>query len=80
MDDSLIEGSPGAGAVNTSASPSLNVSWLSACGHPYLCPVAHVGAAIFLYPVVQSSGPAAVGVTKQSLLSSFTMLTFLPDK
>lgn len=43
MDDSLREGSGGAVAVNTSASPSLNVSWLSACGHPYLCPVVHVG-------------------------------------
>lgn len=52
MDDSLIEGSPGAVAVNTSASPALNVSWLSACGHPYLCPEVHVGSSISL-----SSGP-----------------------
>lgn len=53
MDDSLIEGSPGAVAVNTSASPALNVSWLSACGHPYLCPEVHVGSS----NISLSSGP-----------------------
>lgn len=72
-----MQGSPGAAAVNTSASPALNRSWLSAC--PQLCEAERRGSS----RISRARGPiqsTCCGRRHKTFPRFLTILTFPPGK